>query len=96
MKAKSAVYIMTNKSNMVLYVGMTHNLHRRITEHKEKMVDGFTKRYNITKLVYYEFYDDIRDAIAREKQLKAGSRQKKIDLINEMNPEWLDLFDMSL
>ena len=87
------VYIMTNKHNTVLYTGVTNDLKRRTWQHREKLVEGFTKRYNITKLVYYEVFDDIRAAIAREKQLKGGSRQKKIDLINSMNSEWHDLYD---
>ncbi len=72
------VYIMNNKSNNVLYTGMTNNLIRRVYEHKEKMIDGFTKKYNCTKLVYYEIFNDPYNAIAREKQIKAGSRNKKL------------------
>ncbi|MFC2094155.1 GIY-YIG nuclease family protein [Bacteroidota bacterium] len=87
------VYIMTNKNNTVLYTGMTNNLIRRVYEHKEKLLDGFTKKYNCTKLVYYEFFNDPYNAIAREKQIKAGSRKKKIELINSMNPNWKDLYD---
>jgi putative endonuclease len=90
---QSFVYILTNKYNKVLYTGVTSDLKKRIWEHREKLVDGFTKRYNVTKLVYYEVFADIRDAIAREKQIKAGSQQKKIDLINSMNTEWQDLYD---
>jgi putative endonuclease len=90
---RSFIYILTNKYNKVLYTGVTSDLKKRVWEHKEKLVDGFTKRYNVTKLVYYEVFADIRDAIAREKQIKAGSRQKKIDLIIGMNPEWRDLYD---
>lgn len=85
------VYIMTNKNNTVLYTGVTNNLTRRVFEHKEKLVRGFTQRYNATKLVYYEASESVYSAIAREKQIKAGSRRKKIDLINSMNPEWRDL-----
>jgi putative endonuclease len=84
---------MTNKSNNVLYTGMTNNLIRRVYEHKEKIIDGFTKKYNCTKLVYYEIFNDPYNAIAREKQIKAGSRKKKIELINSMNPNWKDLYD---
>jgi len=84
---------MTNKNNAVLYTGMTNNLIRRVYEHKEKIIDGFTKKYNCTKLVYYEIFNDPYNAIAREKQIKAGSREKKIDLINAVNPEWKDLYD---
>jgi len=87
------VYIMTNRRNTVLYIGVTNNLIRRIYEHKEKLVDGFAKKYNVTKLVYYEVFEDIENAIYREKQLKAGSRQKKIDLINQMNRGWRELYD---
>ncbi len=84
---------MTNKSNQVLYTGFTGRLATRIGEHKEKIIPGFTKRYNVTKLVYVETFPDAASAIAREKQIKAGPRQKKIDLINAMNPEWKDLFE---
>ena len=87
------VYIMTNNRNTALYTGITNDLKRRVYEHKEKLVDGFTKRYNITKLVYYEVFADPENAILREKQIKAGSRQKKIDLINSINREWLDLYE---
>ena len=87
------VYIMTNRKNTVLYIGVTNDLIRRIYEHKEKLVDGFAKKYNVTKLVYYEVFEDIENAISREKQLKAGSRQKKIDLINRMNRGWRELYD---
>jgi len=84
---------MANKVNTVLYTGVTSNLPRRIYEHKNKVVEGFTKRYNITKLVYYEIFDDPETAIRREKQIKSGSRKKKIDLIMSMNPEFNDLSD---
>ncbi|MFH1292194.1 MAG: GIY-YIG nuclease family protein [bacterium] len=89
------VYIMTNKRHTVLYTGVTGNLCRRGFEHKSGDSDheSFTKRYNVCKLVYYEKYDDIYDAIAREKQIKAGSRKKKIDLIRGINPQWEDLYD---
>ena len=87
------IYIMTNKLNTVLYTGVTNDLRRRIYEHKEKLVKGFTKKYNVTKLVYYEIFDDVDDAISREKQIKGGSRQKKIDLINSINREWKDLYN---
>ena len=86
------VYIMTNTYNTVLYTGVTSDLLKRVWQHKEKTIAGFTKRYNVTKLVYYEACDDISAAIAREKQIKAGSRQTKIDLICGMNPDWHDLF----
>ena len=79
------VYIMTNKYNTVLYTGVTNNLLRRVWEHKEGFGSIFTHNYRVTKLVYYESYEDINLAIAREKQIKGGSRQKKIDLINNLN-----------
>ena len=86
------VYIMTNKNNTVLYTGVTNDLRRRVYEHREKLIDGFTKRYNVNKLVYYEVLAEIGEAISREKQIKAGSRQKKIMLIESMNKEWKDLY----
>jgi putative endonuclease len=86
------VYIMTNKTNNVLYVGVTNDLLRRIYEHKEKLAEGFTKKYNIVKLVYYEVFDDIENAILREKQIKAGPRRKKIQLVDSVNEEWRDLY----
>lgn len=85
------VYILTNKTNKVLYVGVTNNLERRIYEHKNKLIEGFTKKYNLTKLVYYEETTDIESAIAREKQLKNWHRDWKINLICGFNPEWKDL-----
>ena len=87
------VYIMTNKRNTVLYTGVTNDLQRRVLEHKSGEGSKFTSKYNINKLVFFEVTDEINAAITREKQIKAGSRQKKIDLINNMNPEWRDLFD---
>ena len=87
------VYMMTNKNDNVIYTGMTNNLKRRVYEHKEKLINGFTKKYNITKLVYYEVFEDPENAILREKQIKAGSRQKKIDLINSINRKWLNLYE---
>jgi putative endonuclease len=87
------VYILTNKVNSVLYTGVTRNLKRRVYEHKEKIKSKFTARYNVNKLVYYEVFSDSYNAIAREKQIKAGSRQKKINLIDAMNPGWIDLYD---
>ena len=84
------VYILTNKSG-TLYIGVTNNLEARIYSHKHKLNNGFTSRYNINKLVYYEETDDIAAAIAREKQLKGWTRKKKIALINTLNPKWLDL-----
>ena len=84
-------YILTNKANTVLYIGVTNNLQTRIWEHKQKVFGGFTAKFNCDKLVYFEEHGWIDEAIAREKQLKAGSRQKKIDLIVNNNPGWLDL-----
>ncbi len=86
------VYIMTNKSNKVLYTGVTSNLIRRVYEHKQKQVPGFTQTYNINKLVYFEVFHDPENAIRREKQIKGGSRQKKIDLIKKENDRWIDLY----
>ena len=85
------IYILTNKTNKVLYIGITNDIRRRINEHKSDLIDGFSKRYQIHKLVYFEEYKRPMDAIIREKQLKGLLRTKKIDLINEMNPEWQDL-----
>jgi putative endonuclease len=87
------VYILTNAHNKVLYTGVTSNLMRRIWEHKEKARKAFTQKYNVDRLVHYECCDDIRSAIKREKQIKAGSRLKKIELINLFNKEWRDLYD---
>ena len=89
---KKYVYLMTNSTNKIIYTGVTSNLKKRIYEHKEKLVDGFTKKYNITKLVYYEEFDVITNAIEREKQIKAGSRAKKIDVIKSANPDFKDLY----
>ncbi len=90
------VYIITNDSNEVLYTGVTSDLVKRIYEHKNKFVDSFSKKYNLTKLVYYEVCDDIQTAITREKQIKGGSRQRKTKLIDEMNGAWIDLYDSIL
>ena len=84
------VYIMTNKSR-TLYTGVTNNLERRVLEHKQKLVQGFTSKYNINKLVYYEVTNDIYSAISREKEIKGWLRAKKIGLIESKNPEWRDL-----
>ncbi|MDD5457495.1 MAG: GIY-YIG nuclease family protein [Candidatus Margulisbacteria bacterium] len=86
------IYLMTNSRNSVIYVGVTNDLMRRVNEHKEQLLEGFTKKYNINKLVYYEIFQNSREAIIREKQIKAGSRNKKNELINKVNPEWKDLF----
>ena len=87
------VYIMTNKYNGTLYVGVTSDLIKRVWEHKNDVYKGFTSKYSLHRLVYYEITESIMSAIEREKQLKAGSRQKKKDLINSMNKEWIDLYD---
>jgi len=83
---------MTNKMDTVIYTGVTSDLQKRIYEHKEKLVNGFTKKYNVNRLVYYEAFDSIEDAITREKQIKAGSRKKKLDLISSINPDFKDLY----
>src|SRR3989337_2895099 len=85
------VYILTNKTNRVLYTGVTNDLIRRMFEHKNKLVEGFSKKYNLTKLVYYDLTSDVKSAIKREKQLKNWHRDWKINLINQFNPEWKDL-----
>ncbi|UCB49501.1 MAG: GIY-YIG nuclease family protein [Deltaproteobacteria bacterium] len=87
------VYTMTNRNNTTLYTGITNDLKRRVNEHKEKMVGGFTKKYNINKLVYYEVLADPENTVLREKQIKGGSRQKKIELINSLNEKWQDLYE---
>jgi len=83
---------MTNKIGNIIYTGVTSNLQKRVYEHKNKMTAGFTAKYNITKLVYFEAFDSIEEAILREKQIKAGSRKKKLDLIKSTNPKFLDLY----
>jgi putative endonuclease len=87
------VYLLTNKTNAVIYTGVTSDLHKRVYEHKQDLVEGFTRKYNVHKLVYYEVFDNIEDAIIREKQVKGGSRKKKIDLIKKLNPEFKDLYE---
>ncbi len=87
------VYLMTNKNNRVLYTGITNDLKRRVYEHREKLVNGFTKKYNVSKLIYYQVFEDPENAILREKKIKAGSRQRKIDLINSKNNKWRDLYE---
>ena len=84
---------MANENNTVLYTGVTRDVKRRVYEHKEKLVGGFTKKYNVTKLVYYEIVEDVESAILREKQIKSGSRRKKIELITGVNKEWRDLYE---
>ena len=87
------VYILANKKNGTIYTGVTSDLRRRVWIHKQNMVDGFTKRYNVHLLVYYEIFDDMSAAIEREKQIKAGSRKKKLQLIERENVSWRDLYD---
>ena len=84
---------MNNKKGTVLYTGVTNDLIRRIYEHKKKRLDGFSRRYNLNKLVYYEIFEDPENAILREKQIKDGSRDKKEDLIKSFNPSWDDLYN---
>jgi putative endonuclease len=87
------VYIMTNQHNTVLYAGVTNDLKRRAHEHRTGRGSGFTSRYNVRKLVWYEIGQDVNAAIAREKQIKGGPRKNKIALIEQMNPDWRDLYD---
>ncbi len=84
---------MTNWKNTVLYVGVTNDLKRRVHEHREKLVEGFTKKYNLTKLVCYEVAGNVESAILREKQIKSWSRNRKNELVNSLNGKWLDLYD---
>ncbi|WP_456377029.1 GIY-YIG nuclease family protein [Lutibacter sp.] len=88
---KSYVYIITNKNNTTIYIGVTSNLLKRIYQHKTTHFKGFTKKYNCDKLVYFEEFEDVNQAILREKQLKSGSRKRKEDLINIKNSNWKDL-----
>ena len=87
------VYILTNARNNVLYTGVTSNLAKRVYEHRNKLVEGFTEKYNMHKLVYYEIFDDIMSAITREKQIKGWLRSKKILLIEKSNPDWKDRYE---
>ena len=87
------IYILTNQNNQVLYTGVTNDLQRRVWEHREKVRRGFTFKYQVNKLVYFESYTSIEAAIMREKQIKAGSRKKKIQLIEGSNPQWEDLYE---
>lgn len=87
------VYMITNKSNTVIYAGVSSDLKKRVYEHKSKLVKGFTSKYHVEKLVWYETCDDSYQAITRERQIKAGSRQKKIALIESFNPTWEDLYE---
>ena len=87
-----AVYIITNRNNTTLYIGVTSNLPQRIYQHQEKQVDGFSKKYNLYKLVYFEQFNTMEDAICREKRLKNWRRAWKEDLISKHNPNWVDLY----
>ena len=93
MKREPAVYVMANKRNGTLYVGVTSDIGRRAFEHREGLIAGFTKRFGCTRLVWYEFYELITDAIERERKIKGSSRNDKLKLIEDFNPEWNDLFD---
>jgi putative endonuclease len=86
------VYLMTNKSNSVIYTGVTSDLKKRVDEHRAGFPESFTKNYNVCKLVYYEAFDDIETAISLEKQIKGGSRNKKVELIRKSNPEFRDMY----
>jgi len=92
MEKLSYVYFLTNWHNTVIYIGVTTNLIKRTWQHKTHLVKGFSAKYKLSKLIYYEIFDSIKEAINREKQLKSGSRQQKIILINSMNPDWKDLY----
>ncbi len=89
------VYILTNNHGNVMYVGVTNNLEKRLAEHKNKEIDGFTKKYNLEKLVYYEHTNSIESAIMREKEIKKWRREKKNKLVEKLNPQWKDLGDFS-
>ena len=91
-KQSIAIYILSNKKNGTLYVGVTSDLVKRIWQHKNNVASGFASKYKCKSLVYYELYDDIENAILREKKIKGGSRKKKIDLIEGLNPNWNDLY----
>ena len=93
MEKNGYIYFLASQNNQAIYVGVTSDLKKRIYEHKQKFVDGFTKQYNINKLVYYEVFSSITDAILREKQIKGGSRKKKTDLIRSANSTFKDLYD---
>jgi putative endonuclease len=88
------IYILTNRTG-TLYVGVTNDLERRVLEHQSGLVDGFTKKYNVTTLIYYEDCGEVEDAIAREKEIKGWRRAKKLALIESLNPDWADLGDSS-
>ena len=93
MERQPAVYILTNKRNGTIYIGVTSDLAKRVWEHKNSMASGFTKKYNLHRLVWYELHDDMESAIIHEKRLKEYKRSWKLKLIENMNPDWLDLYD---
>lgn len=93
---RPAIYIMTNKPNGTLYTGVTSDLIKRVYEHKNGVVPGFTKKYGCKRPVYYESHDSMDNAISREKQIKSGSRDKKVEIIESMNPKWEDLYESIL
>ncbi len=93
MQKQYYLYILASKRNGTLYIGITNDLIRRIGEHKSKLIEGFSKKYNVDRLVFFEIYNDVSEAITREKRLKKWNRHWKIKLIEEMNPEWNDLYD---
>lgn len=92
MSKQPAIYIIANKRNGTLYTGVTSNLIKRIAQHKSKTLEGFSSKYNCSLLVYYEVFDDLENAILREKQIKSWSRKKKLALIENANPDWIDLY----
>ncbi len=96
MVKQSYVYILFSKKTGTLYTGVTSDLIKRVWEHKNKVAEGFTKAHNVDKLGYFEIFEDINEAIAREKQIKGGSRKKKIQLIESTNPNWIDLYESLL
>ena len=96
MKKQGFVYILFNRKNGTLYVGVTSNLIKRIYQHKNKLIEGFSKKYGLDKLGYYEIYENIENAILREKQIKSGSRKNKINLLEKVNPNWEDLYNSLL
>jgi putative endonuclease len=93
MQHRYYVYLLTNRRRTVLYTGMTNDLRRRVGEHRQGRGSAFTRRYNVTELVYFETFTDVNEAITREKQIKAGSCKKKVALVESVNPEWQDLTD---
>lgn len=93
MKQHFYIYILSSLHNRVLYIGLTSDLQKRIWEHKNKIIKGFTQKYNVDRLVYYEVYDDAENAIKRERNMKEWKREWKIELIEKKNPEWKDLYD---